>query len=452
MAKRAPANPDKFDEASKWFRGRTPVTKAEWELMSKQARRQSFTIAGTQQLKVVQTVFDELQKAIDKGTPIEAWRKSLKKKLKGDFAEKNAHALKLAFVNSSQTAYNTGRYYQLSDPAVTALMPLWFFDAVLDDKTSVICLECAGTIRRFDDPWWLTHWCPLHHLCRSTVRALTEAMAKRKGGVTETLPRPVIKDDFGLAPPLRAGQVWEPERAKFDPTAFREYEKKLQNLKEKPVVVPSTRLGEVGEKVFGRKLTDAEIDALVGMQAKLPPGQSLEVFVKENARKESVTIGAAIVDANKNPVGRFSREYTRDGGALNVHNAAFHINEQFQNSGIGRSLFNAQVDAYVKYGVDKVSLEAAEVGKYVWTKAGFEWTNAEHLTEALGKFEKHLKDEVGAKAAKKVLKTVQTPQDISRVVIGEKRLGKEFLINLGEFSDGSSHIEMTQHPKKIKHL
>lgn len=147
MPKRAPANPDKFDEASKWFRGRTPVTKAEWELMSNQARRQSFTIAGTQQLKVVQTVFDELQKAIDKGTPIDAWRKALKKKLKGDFAEKNAHNLTTAFINANQTAYNTGRYYQLSDPEVTAVMPLWFFDAVLDDRT---CFAAGTPVRMAD--------------------------------------------------------------------------------------------------------------------------------------------------------------------------------------------------------------------------------------------------------------------------------------------------------------
>lgn len=231
MAKRAPANPDKFDEASKWFRGRTPVTKAEWELMSAQARRQSFTIAGTQQLKVVQTVFDELQKAIDKGTPIDEWRKSLKKKLKGDFSEKNARNLTTAFINANQTAYNTGRWYQLQDPAVAEVMPLGCFDAVLDGRQTEICDECAGTILPLNHPWWLTHWPQLHHRCRSCVRALTEAMAKRKGGVTETLPRPDIKGDFGLAPPLRAGQIWEPKREDFDPSAWSLYQRNQERMK-----------------------------------------------------------------------------------------------------------------------------------------------------------------------------------------------------------------------------
>lgn len=231
MAKRAPADPDKFDEASKWFRARTPVTKAEWDAMSAKARRQSFTIGGTQQLKVVQTVFDELQKAIDKGTPIDEWRKALKKKLKGDFVDKNSAPLTTAFINANQTAYSTGRYYQLTDPSVTPSLPYWAWDSVLDAATSVICTDLAGTIRPHDDPWWMTHWPPMHHRCRSSVRGLTAAMAKRRGGITKELPRPEIPDEFGLAPPLRAGQIWEPDRQKYDPSAFREYERKQARMK-----------------------------------------------------------------------------------------------------------------------------------------------------------------------------------------------------------------------------
>lgn len=231
MAKRAPADPDKFDEASKWFRGRTPVTKAEWDLMSKQARRQAFTIAGTQQLKVVQSVFDSLQKAIDEGTPIDKWRKDLKKKLVADFTSKNSTTLTTAFINANQTAYNTGRYYQLTAPAVTASLPYLCWDAVLDASTTVICTELNGTTLRNDDGWWMTHWPPMHHRCRSSVRALTAAMAKRRGGVTEQLPRPKIPDDWGLAPPLRAGQVWEPKREDFDPSAWAIYTRNQARMK-----------------------------------------------------------------------------------------------------------------------------------------------------------------------------------------------------------------------------
>lgn len=199
--------------------------------MSKQARRQAFTVAGTQQLKVVQTVFDELQKAIDKGTPLEEWKRSIKKKIKGDFADKNSHTLTTAFINANQTAYNTGRWYQMTDPAVTGSLKYWAYDSVLDTRTTEVCLALNGTIRQFDDPWWLTHFPPMHHRCRSSVRALSPSMAKRRGGITKELPRPNIADDFGLAPPLRVGQVWEPDLKKVDPSAAREYVRKQGRMK-----------------------------------------------------------------------------------------------------------------------------------------------------------------------------------------------------------------------------
>lgn len=232
MAKtnRAPANPDKFEEASTWFRARTPVTKTEWELMSKRARRQAFTIGGTQQLKVVQTVFDEISKSIDKGTPLDVFKRALKKKLGDEYTKANSATLTTAFINANQTAYNTGRYYQLQDPEVTDALPYQMYDAVLDDRTTEICIVCNGTIRRHDDPWFLTHWPPMHHRCRSSIRAISAAMAERLGGITKTLPRPSIGDEWGLAPPLRVGDFWEPDPAHYDGAAFYQYAKKQQRM------------------------------------------------------------------------------------------------------------------------------------------------------------------------------------------------------------------------------
>jgi SPP1 gp7 family putative phage head morphogenesis protein len=226
---RAPADPDQFEEASKWFRGRVVVTRAEWDAMSRQARRQAFTIAGTQQAKVVQTVFDAIALAIDKGTPIDKWRKELRKKL-GAFADKNSATLTTAFINANQTAYNTGRYYQMSNPAVTVALPYRVYDSVLDTRTTDICKGLNGTVLLHSDPWWLTHWPPMHHRCRSSVRALSASMAKKRG-LTQKLPRPEIPDDFGLAPPLRAGQVWEPSAADFDPAAWAIYQRNQSRMK-----------------------------------------------------------------------------------------------------------------------------------------------------------------------------------------------------------------------------
>jgi SPP1 gp7 family putative phage head morphogenesis protein len=226
MADRAPADPVRFKEASDWFRSKLPVTQEEWDGMRLEARRQAFTLAGVQQLDAVSTLMDLLQESIDKGLPIDDFRAKVKAKLGDNFGSSGAN-LKTAYINAHQTAYNTGRWHQMQ--ATKAVLPFWRFDAILDGRETEICHECAGTILPADHPWWQTHFCPLHHRCRSTVRALTERMAKRHGGVTDEPPRPNITGDWGLDPSIRDN--WEPDLNKYEAHIAREYAKKQKSMK-----------------------------------------------------------------------------------------------------------------------------------------------------------------------------------------------------------------------------
>ena len=269
---------------------------------------------------------------------------------------------------------------------------------------------------------------PYHFRCRSTVDVSVESMSF---------------DDLE-----REGL--EPERPM----------KPSSELPTKPVaapvslpVVPSVRFGELGEKVFGRKLSDADIDELAGLDARLPPGHKLVVSTRESAKKQQASVSAGIIDEDKNIVGTFGRDFSRGAdGKTNVHHAAFFVDDNLQGSGIGASIFNAQVDAYVKQEIGKVSLEAAQVGRYVWTKAGFEWTNPEQIKQVFAAFARRLKRDLGAKKAAKVMATLRTPEDIARFRIGDKRIGKNFLIDSKNDAGIPSHIEMSQIPAKIKRL
>lgn len=225
----APADPERFPEASKWFREKTPVTRDVWNEMTREARAQSFTIAGAQQLDIVQNVMDSLQRAIDKGTPLEDWRADIKFSLGEKFGQIKASHLDTAFINAHQSAYNAGRWYQMSEPSVTAALPFKRFDAILDGNETKFCHDCHGTILPHDHTWWLTHWPQCHHRCRSCVRALSAKMAKKKGGAS-TPPTPDrVSGDWGLAPPLRA--AWEPDLSKYESHAAREYAKKQQSMR-----------------------------------------------------------------------------------------------------------------------------------------------------------------------------------------------------------------------------
>jgi SPP1 gp7 family putative phage head morphogenesis protein len=288
---------------------------------------------------------------------------------------------------------------------------------------------------------------PYHFRCRSTVDVSTESMSFDR--LAPEAPEAEPKKTPRAAAPKQTPQTPDaapkaPKTPKAPPPIPPEAKKPR---------VPSTRLGDIGEKVFGKRLTDAEIEDLAGLKAKLPPDHRMVVTVRESEKHGRVTIGAGIMDKKNNVVGTFGRDYTRDGGKLNVHHAAFFLDKKVQNAGIGREIFNAQIDAYMRHGVDKVRLEAAEVGKYVWTKAGFEWTNPEQIKKVFDKFTARLKREVGAEAAAEIMTNVKTPQDLSRVVVGKKRIGKDFLIQYrADIGAAQPHLEMSQTPARIKKL
>jgi hypothetical protein len=88
----------------------------------------------------------------------------------------------------------------------------------------------------------------------------------------------------------------------------------------------------------------------------------------------------------------------------------------------------------------------------VWTKAGFEWTDPAQVKAAFKKLEARVARKIGVTEAKKVMSKVKTPEDIARLVIGEERVGKDFLVDSGKKVFGDDLIEMSQTPAKIKRL
>ncbi len=88
-----------------------------------------------------------------------------------------------------QTAYNTGRAIGFEEVPPLALEMI-----VIDDsRTSPYCRPFAGKriILPYDDPFWQTHWPPLHFQCRTTVRGIYD-----EDELPDTYVRP---DDAGAA-------------------------------------------------------------------------------------------------------------------------------------------------------------------------------------------------------------------------------------------------------------
>lgn len=206
-----PADPARFEEAAEHFRARVPVSEDAWRLLGAAARLTAFKVAGVAQLDMVADVQKALSKAIEDGETLADFKKRVGVKLKeawGGSVANPAHRLETIFRTNVQTAYNAGTWQQLHHPETKRFRPYIKSSPILDFRTTVpICLKIGTVILPSDDPWWLTHWAPLHYQCRRSHTSLTEKAAKRQG-ITKAPPPVAPAPGFGMAPPI--ARDWEP--------------------------------------------------------------------------------------------------------------------------------------------------------------------------------------------------------------------------------------------------
>lgn len=158
------------------------MTKFEWEQLTGRARRLAFTVAGAAQTSMIAEVQESIARALDQGVFYREWADAVKDKLYAAWGGPDAHRLETIFQVNVQSAYQAGRYRQITDPDVMAARPFWLFDAVLDEGTTSICRGLDRTIRPADDPYWSAGRIPpLHFRCRSGIRTLTVGDATRRG-------------------------------------------------------------------------------------------------------------------------------------------------------------------------------------------------------------------------------------------------------------------------------
>lgn len=224
MVWKVTADVDRFDEAAEWFGSRIPVAADKLDELNAEERQRAFKLAGVTELEVVQTVHGSILEAINEGKPFDQWKREIRKELDNRW-EPDGWLLETIFRTNVQTAYNTGRYYQLTDPEVVSVRPFLLFDAVDDSRTTQICRDRDGVVKAHDDPYIHENYPPLHHRCRSAWRTIRRSEADELGGATPSTkdPKTAPSEGFGLSPPRR-GEV-DPRQDRFGEdlwTAYRD--------------------------------------------------------------------------------------------------------------------------------------------------------------------------------------------------------------------------------------
>lgn len=220
------ADVNEFPEASAWFRSKFPVTERVAAELGAYAGPRAFTIAGVEQLEVVNAAFESLAKAIDAGTPFEDWKSQVEDQLTEAWGKRDSARLETVFRNATSQAYSAGRWRQMNDPAVMAFRPYGMFDGVADERQSEFCRAWDGTILPMERFAELNAVPQCHHRCRSQIRSMRESDAMARG-VTVVPPAERTPEGFGAAP---TESEWRPDPSRYPRELFAEYQIKRSEL------------------------------------------------------------------------------------------------------------------------------------------------------------------------------------------------------------------------------
>lgn len=170
------------EEAIEYLRSLGLVVSEDWLSVLEAVRRNSFTVAGVARLDMLEDIRGGILKALEEGQTLNDFTAGMKEL----FARKGwqgvtPYRLENIFRTNIQSAYNAGRYKQMTDPYVVRRRPIWFYSAVNDSATRPEHAALHGTMRRYDDPFWDEYFPPNGYRCRCTVRTLSDEQAKTRG-------------------------------------------------------------------------------------------------------------------------------------------------------------------------------------------------------------------------------------------------------------------------------
>lgn len=209
-----------FAEAIEFFRSRVPLTIKQFEALEDEVRTNAFTVAGITALNILRDVQEALEKALTEGTTVEEFRKQANEILgRRGWKGLTPYQADNVFRTNIQTAYNVGRYRQMTDPDVIARRPYWQYDAVNDRRTRPSHLAMDGKVWPARHPIWDTWYPPNGFRCRCSVRSLSQRDVERLGLRVEAETPHMLETSAGVPAPLIPDPGWgyNPGKAAWEP-------------------------------------------------------------------------------------------------------------------------------------------------------------------------------------------------------------------------------------------
>lgn len=157
----------KFEEAIKSFLDKTPVLYDTIEEITEDVRANFIWLKKSNDLEITTRLFDNMKKSLENGTTFKQWIKDCEEVINKAGLGKQGYYLENVYRTNMMTQYSIGNYKQQME--VIEDYPYWEYSAIEDNRTSNICRQLDGVVKRYDDPFWSAYYPPNHFHCRSTV-------------------------------------------------------------------------------------------------------------------------------------------------------------------------------------------------------------------------------------------------------------------------------------------
>lgn len=207
------------DRSARMIQQLTPVTRAVFDGLVAQYRRDAFTLAGVADVRLIEKIRNALAEVARTGQTADVWKREVNKLTTQEgVAQLNSFTLDTAFNTAMQKAYSAGRLEQMSAPHMIEALPFWQYWTVGDDRVRPEHAAIHKFIARAIDPVWRKIYPPSGFNCRCSVAPITEDEAlkadphasegglerlmARMGPLFDLVPTPGF---FSLTAPLRAG-------------------------------------------------------------------------------------------------------------------------------------------------------------------------------------------------------------------------------------------------------
>ncbi|MBU1193972.1 MAG: phage head morphogenesis protein [Proteobacteria bacterium] len=173
-----------FDEAIAFFRAKLNIPSKHWDDLWTLMHTKAFTVAGAMQEELLNDLRTAVDKAISEGTTLAQFRKDF-----GSIVEQYGWVhkggrnwrSKVIYDTNLRTAYQAGRYQQMTDPDVVALRPYWQYQHGGSVNPREEHLAWDGMILPHDDPFWNTHYPPNGWGCKCRVVTLSQRDLEKQG-------------------------------------------------------------------------------------------------------------------------------------------------------------------------------------------------------------------------------------------------------------------------------